>query len=97
MRLVVAAVMLTSVVLPVAVFADPSPATAVTRMVTDDCARARKAGKTCVLEVPAEDVGGTSPAAGDVGLRLLTFGKADSLIRVRHDFIPEIVKAAEDL
>jgi hypothetical protein len=97
MRLVVAAVMLTSVVLPVAVFADPSPATEVTRMVTDDCARARKAGKTCVLEVPAEDVGGTSPAAGEIGLRLLTFGKAESLIRVRHDFIPEIVKAAEDL
>lgn len=97
MRLVVAVVMLTSVVLPVSVFADPSPATDVTKMVTDDCARARKAGKTCVLDVAAEDVGGTTPTAGEIGLRILTFGKAGSLIRVRHDFIPEIVKAAEDL
>jgi len=97
MRLVVAVVMLTSVVLPVSVFADPSPATDVTKMVTDDCARARKAGKTCVLEVPAEDVGGTTASAGDIGLRILRFGKQPSLIRVRHDFIPEIVKAAEDL
>jgi len=85
------------VVLPVSAVAEPSPATDVTRMVTDDCARARKAGKTCVLDVAAEDVGGTTPTAGDTGLRLLTFGKAGSLIRVRHDFIPEIVKAAEDL
>jgi len=97
MRLVVAVVMLTSVALPVSVFADPSPATDVTRMVTDDCARARKAGKTCVLDVAAEDVGGTTPTAGDIGLRLLTFGKAGSLIRVRHDFIPAIVKAAADM
>ncbi len=97
MRLVVAAVILTSVVLPVSAFADPSPATDVTKMVTDDCARARKAGKTCVLDVAAEEVGGTTPTAGDIGMRILAFGKADSLIRVRHDFIPEIVKAAEDL
>jgi hypothetical protein len=97
MRLVVAVVMLTSVVLPVSAFADPGPATDVSKMVTDDCARARKAGKTCVLDVAAEEVGGTAPTAGEIGLRLLTFGKADSLIRVRRDFIPEIVKAAEDL
>src|SRR5882762_8320901 len=69
----------------------------VTRMVTDDCARARKAGKTCVLEVPAEDVGGQAPTADQIGITLLTFGPHSSLIRVRHDFIPEIVKTAEDL
>ena len=67
------------------------------QMVTDDCALARKAGKTCVLDVPAEDVGGKVPTVDDVGVRILTFGKSGSLIRVRHDFIPEIVKTAEDL
>jgi hypothetical protein len=30
-------------------------------------------------------------------VRILTFGKAGSLIRVRRDFVPEIIKAAEDL
>jgi len=97
MRTVVALMMLTSVVLPASVFADPSPTSDVTKMVTEDCARARKAGKTCVLDVPAEDVGGSSPTAGDTGTRILIFGKQASLIRIRHDFIPEIVKAAEDL
>ncbi|HET7500468.1 MAG TPA: hypothetical protein VFK02_05675 [Kofleriaceae bacterium] len=77
--------------------ADPSPARDVTRMVTDDCARARKAGKTCVLEISAEDVDGAVPAGSDIRIGLVTFGTAGSLIRLRRDFIPEIVKAAEDL
>jgi hypothetical protein len=77
--------------------ADPGPARDVTRMVTDDCARARKAGKTCVLEIPAEDVDGAAPAGSDIRIGLATFGTAGSLIRLRQDFIPEIVKAAEDL
>jgi hypothetical protein len=67
------------------------------QMVTDDCARARQAGKTCVLEVGAEDVGGAVPTAGDTGIRVLTFRPGPSLIRLRHDFIPEILKTAEDL
>ena len=97
MRTVVAALMLSSVVLPALVWADPNPRTDVTKMVTEDCARARKAGKTCVLDVPPEDVGGSAPAAGDVGTRILIFGTETSLIRLRQDFLPEIVKAAEDL
>lgn len=102
MRTMVAALMLTAVVLPASVFADPSPKTDVTRtdvtkMVTDDCARARKAGKTCVLDVPPEDVNGQAPAAGDAGTRILTFGTQTSLIRIRRDFVPEIVKTGEDL
>jgi hypothetical protein len=70
-----------------AAFADP----------TDDCAIARRANKTCVLDVPAEDVDGTVPAVDDIAVRILSFGKAGSLIRIRRDFIPEVVKAAEDL
>lgn len=66
-------------------------------MVTDDCARARKAGKTCVLEVGAEDVGGSAPTAGDTGVHAITFDKNGSLIRLRRDFIPEILKSAEDM
>lgn len=75
----------------------PAPATDSSRMVTDDCAIARKAGKTCELDVPAEDVGGKTPVADDIGVRIARFGTAQSLIRLRRDFIPEIVKAADDL
>jgi hypothetical protein len=77
--------------------AAPAPAADATRLVTDDCARARKAGKTCELTLSAEEVGGQAPGPDDIALRLLRFGQAGSLIRVRYDFIPEIVKAAEDL
>jgi hypothetical protein len=85
--------------------ADPAPspparseprATEPTRMVTDDCARARKAGKTCELTLPPEDIGGAAVAPDDIALRLLRFGQAGSLIHIRRDFIPEIVKSAED-
>jgi hypothetical protein len=81
----------------------PSDATAATRpteatrMVTDDCAIARRAGKTCVLDVPAEDVGGKTPVADDIAVRITRFGTSQSLIRLRRDFIPEIVRAADDL
>jgi hypothetical protein len=95
MRTVVAAMLLTCLGLPA--LADPSPTTDVTKMVTDDCSRARKAGKTCVLDVPPEDVGGQTPTAGDTGTRVIVFRPQGSLIRLRRDFIPEIVKSAEDL
>jgi hypothetical protein len=66
-------------------------------MVTDDCARAREAGKTCVLEVPAEDVVGAAPGVTELRIGIRGFGTAASLIWLRRDFLPEIVKAAEDL
>lgn len=75
----------------------PRQAAGAARMATDDCARARKAGKTCELTLSPEDVGGQAVGPDDIALRLLRFGQAGSLIRVRRDFIPEIVKAAEDL
>jgi hypothetical protein len=77
--------------------ASPEPTSAEPARVTDDCAIARRAHKTCVLDVPAEDVDGTVPAVDDIAVRILSFGKAGSLIRIRRDFIPEVVKAAEDL
>ena len=99
MRLVATALLISLIVSvsgPASVLADPRP-TDVSRMVTDDCALARRANKTCVLDVPAEDVDGKVPTVDDLAVRILTFGKAGSLIRVRRDFIPEIVKAADDL
>jgi hypothetical protein len=75
----------------------PSASTDASRMVTDDCALARRAGKTCVLEVPPEDIGGATPSASGIDVRILRFGSHASLIRLRHDFILEIVKTGEDL
>jgi hypothetical protein len=100
MRTVLAIAILAATALPAAAEPAARPATGasdVTRMVTDDCARARKAGKTCVLEVAAEDVGGVAPTADQIGVAILRFGTGASLIRVRLDFIPEILKTAEDL
>ena len=100
MRSVATAALLISLIVsassPGSVLAEPRPTDA-SRMVTDDCALARKANKTCVLDVQAEDVDGKVPTVDDLAVRILTFGKAGSLIRVRRDFIPEIVKAADDL
>jgi len=97
MRAAFAVSLLAFAVTSAAARADPAPARDASRMVTDDCARARKAGKTCVLDVPAEDVGGSRPMAGDFSITLVQFDPKGSLIRVRHDFLPEIVQAAEDL
>lgn len=79
--------------------ADPKPATAKTseQMVTDDCTRAHKAGKQCVINIESEAIGGETPSGEGVGVAVLKFGNAGSLIRIRRDFIPEIVKSAEDL
>jgi len=79
--------------------ADPRPATPTDarQLVAGDCARARKAGKTCVLDLPAEDVPGDHPAGDGTTVRILEIGPERSLIRIRRDFLPEIVKAAEDL
>jgi hypothetical protein len=94
MRSVTSAALLISLSLSAPALADPKPSD---RMVTDDCALARKAGKTCVLEVPAEEIGGNAPTADEIAIRALQFLRSGSLIRVRQDFIPEIVKAADDL
>jgi hypothetical protein len=81
--------------------ADPAPrpraASDAQRMVTDDCALARKAGKTCELRLAPEDVGGTTVGPGDISVRVLQPGGAPSMIHIRRDFVVEIVKSAEDL
>lgn len=67
------------------------------RMATDDCARARKQNKTCVIDMGKEDIQGSTPTAGGAAIGIISFGKAESLIRIRKDFIVEILKSAEDI
>jgi hypothetical protein len=74
-----------------------SQTTDVAKMKNDDCARARKANKTCVLDMGGESLEATAPTAGGGAVGVVTFGKATSLIRIRRDFITEILKTAEDL
>jgi hypothetical protein len=77
--------------------AQPSKITDVQQMKTDDCARARKANKTCVLDMGKEDIeGGVSRGDGEK-VDILQFSKASSLIHIRRDFIIEILKTAEDI
>jgi hypothetical protein len=76
----------------------PSRTTDVQQMKTDDCARAHKAGKACVLNMgEGETIDGSSPTAGGSAIGIITFGKASSLIHIRRDFITEILKTAEDI
>lgn len=96
MRYLLAAALLLG---PAIAAADPqaSKATDVQQMKTDDCARARKLNKTCVLDMKGEDVeGGVSRGDGEK-VDILQFGKASSLIQIRRDFILEILKTAEDI
>ena len=93
MRRILLATLLTLV--PTVALADTAPD--VTKMTTDDCARARKQGKTCVINIEGIDVEGGVP--GSTGERITTpdFIKHNSLVRIRKDFIAEILKSAEDL
>jgi len=80
----------------------PAPAAAAPAANTEvgsasDCARARKANKTCVLDMGGETLDGEVVKASGLDLSIATFGKHGSLIHIRKDFIAEIVKTAEDL
>lgn len=66
-------------------------------MATDDCARARKAGKTCVLDIGEESIEGQVATGTGEGFTSLPWGTSGSLIRLRHDFITEILRSAEDI
>lgn len=75
--------------------ADPTPD--VGKMASDDCARARKAKRDCVLSIEGEEFEGSTPHSTGTTVTVLTPSKGPSLIRLRRDFIPEILKSAEDL
>lgn len=84
------------------VLADPAPAPpeprpAGTRTEAGDCARARKAGKACQLTIEPEQVGGDRPVPDGMDLRLRRFEPAGSMLRLRREFIDQIVKSADEL
>ena len=66
-------------------------------MVTDDCARATKLGKKCVVNMDADQVGGSVASGNGFSVGVLTTDKQPSLIRIRKDFIAEMIKTTEDL
>src|SRR5688572_13819811 len=76
-----------TLLLATALFLVPAVAAADTpdaaKMKSDDCARARKNNKTCVLDMGDEKIEGNAPTATGTSVGLLSFGKAGSLIRVR--------------
>jgi hypothetical protein len=96
MRTLLFASVLVALAAPAA-FADPTATPDVQKMVGDDCARARKANKTCVLDMGTENVDGDKPVADGLSHTLIVFGGSPSLVRARMDFIPEILRTAEDL
>ena len=67
------------------------------KMHADDCARARKAGKTCVLDMGGEDIGGKVVTPPGVTVGGVSFGTRESLIRIRREFITEILRSAENV
>ena len=68
------------------------------KMATDDCARARKQNKTCVLSIEeGSDIEGDRPVSTESQIVVTTIINHSSLISIRRDFIPEILKTAEDL
>jgi hypothetical protein len=67
------------------------------KMATDDCARARAANKTCVIDMGNEKIEGETPTNSGMKVDVIKFITASSLIHIRKDFIPEIIKTAEDL
>jgi len=66
-------------------------------MKTDDCAKARAAGKTCVISIEGLEVEGTVGTGNLPPIITRGFDKGASLIRIRKDFIPEILKSADDI
>jgi hypothetical protein len=102
MRRVAALALLTALAAP-PVLADPAPALspeqrrAAARAEASECARARKAGKPCQLTIEPEQVGGDRAIPDGTDLRLRRFEPTGSMIRLRTEFIDQIVKSADEL
>jgi len=73
------------------------PAKSAETMHSDDCARARALKKTCVLDMKTEDLKGNGVTPTGEGIDVIQPTKQPSLIKLRKDFIVEIIKSAEDL
>ena len=84
-------------ILIVPALAAADPAKTAEQKHTDDCAAARKANKTCVIDMGKEELTAEKPAGDGIGVGVIQTGKEPSLIHLRRDFIVEIIKTAEDL
>lgn len=62
-----------------------------------DCAAARKANKTCVLDMGKEELTADKPVGTGIGVGVIKIEKEPSLITLRTDFIVEIIRSAEDV
>jgi hypothetical protein len=89
--------LLVTCVLCMAAVAAADPPKRAAELASDDCAKQRKAGKTCVLSIESEQITGDHPQGGDVGVAAIRFTNAGSLIHLRREFMAEIIKTAEDL
>jgi len=102
MHRVAALALLTALAAP-PVLADPAPAlspeqrAAARRAEASECARARKAGKPCQLTIEPEQIGGDRVTPDGIDLRLRRFEPTGSMIRLRTEFIDQIVKSADAL
>ncbi len=74
-----------------------TPAKTAEQKHTDDCAAARKANKTCVLDMGKEELTGDKPVGTGVAVGVIKIEKEPSLITLRTDFIVEIIRSAEDV
>lgn len=86
------------VLVPTYALAQPTTSSSDARqMHTDDCARARKLGKTCVIDIPPEEIekGVVRPDTTLVDARI--FSDHHSLVRIRRHFIAEILESANDV
>jgi hypothetical protein len=96
-KLMVASLLLVSSIAAADSKPTPSADRDAKQLVTDDCALARKAGRTCVIDMGKEDIQGVVGRGDGHQVTGLTFHPNSSLIRLRKDYIAEIVKSAEDL
>ena len=63
----------------------------------DDCAAARKANRTCVLDMGKEELTGDKPVGTGVGVAVIKIAPEPSMIHLRRDFIEQIIQTADDL
>ena len=95
MRILLATLLL----LPAIAFADqaqPQPQ-AEPQAQGDDCSRARRLGKVCELTIGEEEIEVGIKKPEGSGFSARDWAYMNSLIHIRRDFIPEIIKTAEDL
>jgi hypothetical protein len=88
-------ILLSLLLLPAIAAAEPSKTAE--QKHSDDCAAARKANKTCVLDMGKEELTGDKPVGTGVAVGVIKIEKEPSLIHLRTDFIVEIIRSAEDL